>query len=271
MDAHVINRIQQNTRLLRLTDIEKFQRWLSHGSSSAAVKQLCCQAIGSVCQLRQGRAELIAADGIAVLTAALVPAPDEAVAALQVVCSCSDGAAALLCSPCPVTRSLLTMLESSGISYSTAAKVAECVTGNTELLEVLRAVAAAMVATAQHEAGRSQLRQAECIPVLARMLDVADETVQASTASCLAALTVEVQSKLPVMAAAGEQLIKLLLQSSKQGTAAAARTALLGAAGNLDARRKLELLLPGSELTKLLGPLSDAPPDYKYCVWDSGK
>lgn len=56
-----------------------------------------------------------------------------------------------------------------------------------------------------------------------------------------------------------------------QGSAAAARTALLGAAGNLDARRKLELLLPGSELAKLLGSLPDVPPDYKYCVWDSGK
>jgi len=52
--------------------------------------------------------------------------------------------------------------------------------------------------------------------VLARMLDVADEKVQGSAASCLAALTVEVQSKLPVMAAAGGQLIKLLLQDSSQ-------------------------------------------------------
>jgi hypothetical protein len=52
--------------------------------------------------------------------------------------------------------------------------------------------------------------------VLARMLDVEDEQVQGSAASCLAALTVEVPSKLPVMVAAGEQLIKLLLQSSNQ-------------------------------------------------------
>jgi len=48
------------------------------------VKQLCCKSIGSICQLRQGRAEFTAAGGIAVLAAALVPAPDEAVAALQV-------------------------------------------------------------------------------------------------------------------------------------------------------------------------------------------
>lgn len=47
----------------------------------------------------------------------------------QVMCSCVDGAAALLGSPCPVMRSLLTMLDNPSISYSTATKVAQCVSG----------------------------------------------------------------------------------------------------------------------------------------------
>jgi len=48
---------------------------------------------------------------------------------VQVMSSCVDGAAALLVSPCPVMRSLLTMLDNPSISYSTGTKVAECVSG----------------------------------------------------------------------------------------------------------------------------------------------
>jgi hypothetical protein len=49
--------------------------------------------------------------------------------AAQMMSCCVDGAAALLGSPCPVMRSLLTMLDNPSISYSTGTKVAECVSG----------------------------------------------------------------------------------------------------------------------------------------------
>lgn len=48
-----------------------------------------------------------------------------------------------------------------------------------------------------------------CAAVLAGMLGVADGQVQASAAACLAALAIEVDSKVPVVAAAAPTLIKL--------------------------------------------------------------
>lgn len=44
--------------------------------------------------------------------------------------------------------------------------------------------------------------------MLSELLDAADDAVVGSAASCLAALTIEVDSKLPVMSSAGEGLIK---------------------------------------------------------------
>jgi hypothetical protein len=58
--------------------------WLGNDSSSAAVRQLCCRSIGSICQLQQGRTAFTAAGGIPVLTKAQETTPDAAVAAMKV-------------------------------------------------------------------------------------------------------------------------------------------------------------------------------------------
>lgn len=51
-----------------------------------------------------------------------------------------------------------------------------------------------------------------------------------------------------------------------QATAQNARLAVLNAVEDLDARRKLELLMTQQEQSVLLGNLATVPPDYKYVV-----
>jgi hypothetical protein len=50
------------------------------------------------------------------------------------------------------------------------------------------------------------------------MLGVADDQVQASAAACLAALSIEVDSKVPVVAAAAPALIKLVQEGRQVGS-----------------------------------------------------
>jgi hypothetical protein len=54
-----------------------------------------------------------------------------------------------------------------------------------------------------------------CAAVLGGMLGVADAQVQASAAACLAALSIEVDSKVPAVAAAAPALIKLAQEGGK--------------------------------------------------------
>ncbi len=51
-----------------------------------------------------------------------------------------------------------------------------------------------------------------------------------------------------------------------EAAVANARAALLNVVQHLDARRKLELLMPPGEAQLLLGQLPTVPPDYKYVV-----
>lgn len=66
---------------------------------------------------------------------------------------------------------------------------------------------------------------------------------------------------------AGAALVDCLRAAAENPEAAgAAATALRLSAESLDARRKLELLLPPGQAEAMLGRLPDAPPSYRYVV-----
>ncbi|WIA34086.1 hypothetical protein OEZ86_012463 [Tetradesmus obliquus] len=313
--SNLLSTQETKVRAIQAGALQPLLAWLGNDSSSAAVRQLCCRSIGSICQLQQGRAAFTEAGGIPVLTKALETTPDAAVAAMKVLACCADGRSRLHASPARVTAALVELVGHPGSSWAAATDAVVCITGlcysdegvidalacqaprclqqlsgralkhhaclsqapqppaaaAAQLLAALRAAAEALLVVGHHADGKAQLRQSECIPVLAGMLGVADGQVQASAAACLAALAIEVDSKVPVVAAAAPALIKLA-QGGEPVAATAARTALLCAAEHLDARRKLELLLKPNELQALLQPvgqLQQVPPDYKYVVWSA--
>jgi hypothetical protein len=75
---------ETKVRAIQAEALQPLLGWLGSSSSSAAVRQLCCRSLGSICQLQQGRAAFAAAGGIPVLTKALETTPDAAVAAMKV-------------------------------------------------------------------------------------------------------------------------------------------------------------------------------------------
>ncbi|KAF8066197.1 hypothetical protein HT031_002519 [Scenedesmus sp. PABB004] len=221
--------------------------WLAHPASSDGVARAACACIASIAALRQGRAALADAGGVAVLTAALATVPDSAAAALRVLASSADGAAALRASPVAVTAALVGLAGAPGSTHAAAADACACLADlcrgdEGACLEALACEAPACLAAlagralrhgsapaggtgpgllhgavrallsiAQHGGpGRAHLREAGCIAVLARALGSPDGAAQSVAAACLAALSIDADSKLPVMVEAGPALIALL-------------------------------------------------------------
>lgn len=83
--------------------------------------------------------------------------------------------------------------------------------------------------------------------------------------SVLMLMTIEIESKLPVMEQCGEVLVKLL-DDQDSGISKNATACLRNVVEHLTARRMVEDKLGGAVMVEYLGELPSAPPDYNYNV-----
>eukprot|EP00877_Chromochloris_zofingiensis_P005522 jgi/Chrzof1/14971/Cz09g22200.t1 len=268
-------------------------------TDSLEVRELCCQALTSLAHMMPGREAIVRARGLDVLTNALLTAPDAAVTTLKAISQSIDGSEYLQQSPARVVAALVDLIQRPSTSYEAAMEAVDtlagvttteeglidalacevplCVVklinrvvkhdlpGNELLLGVLKGCAKCLRQLCHHADGKAQVREAEGIPALSKLLSVPDEYVVQQATSALMAISVEKESKLLVMNHAGAILIPLI-KTGPQATAQNARLAVLNAVEDLDARRKLELLMTQQEQSVLLGNLATVPPDYKYVV-----
>ncbi|GBF99370.1 hypothetical protein Rsub_12174 [Raphidocelis subcapitata] len=270
--------------------------------AAAAQQWLCCTALGALAQLRQGRAALSGAVGLEALMSALATVPEPAAAALRAFSASTDGVAALRACPASACAALVDALgrvgtglaaardaaavlgavaAAGGVLEACGAQVPAAVAGlarrvvrfpldgaNGGLLRAVLAEACTCLrALSRDPEGKAQVRVAGGIEVLAAVLKApgADAELRRVAAAALAGLAVDAAAKLPVVVNAGAPLVALLRAAGEDAEAAgAAAAALRLSAESLDARRKLEVLMPPGQAEALLGRLPEAPPSYRY-------
>ncbi|KAG1668019.1 hypothetical protein FOA52_006552 [Chlamydomonas sp. UWO 241] len=272
----------------------------------AEVLRLSCEALGSLAQVQQGRVAIVTCGGVTALDAALEASPSAAAGALRTFAFSCDGAQLLGNFLEPVVPSLAATIDRAAadtdgmracINAATALAslcttdagilsclkhyvpacivrlAGRCLTGDfkfeSDLNECYEAVADCLEQIAHQKYGKTAVREAGAIPVLAQLLEVAQwhaATVKKATAA-LMATSVEKDSKLPIVESAGAALVRLL-KSSDEANVPNARATLVSCAEHLPARAQLGSHLNAAEQVVLLfqGPLPPTPPDFRYEV-----
>lgn len=210
------------------------------GSDDPYVRQLAALTLASLSQLLAGRAEVVAADGIPVLTRLLQDPDPEARAAasfcLETLSSGPEGAAALISCSTGVLQKEVDMLEdpytTSEAQLSAVLTLTNCTTCDGGIYQALDAqvpptilrlarddkssgemkvaCARCLRNLANHPYGKVQVFEADAIPVLVNFLKSDNETLQQCAAACLMGLTVEEDAKLPTVQAGALELVALL-------------------------------------------------------------
>ncbi|GFH14849.1 uncharacterized protein HaLaN_10975 [Haematococcus lacustris] len=264
---------------------------LIESSPSFEVRKLSCEALASLAQVLPGRQAIAAARGMYALTAALQSTPEAAAGAFRVLDTVVPALVTLITLPsqdditlaaCTNTASTLAGICTtdagieSCLQHSVPAAVValatRCLTGDFRFeehaMEGLEACADCFEQLAHHPAGKTALRETRAIEMLATMLShcMAHRGAMLKATSALLGVSVEKESKVPVMLFAGVQLVRLVKDSPDEYLVANARAAVVSASEHLEARSMTQALLSDREQMDLIfkGPLPPAPPDFRY-------
>ncbi|GFH16357.1 uncharacterized protein HaLaN_12759 [Haematococcus lacustris] len=260
---------------------------LIESSPSFEARKLSCEALASLAQVLPGRQAIAAARGMYALTAALQSTPEAAAGAFRVLDTVVPALVTLITLPsqdditlaaCTNTASTLAGICTtdagieSCLQHSVPAAVValatRCLTEHT--MEGLEACADCLEQLAHHPAGKTALRETRAIEMLATMLShcMAHRGAMLKATSALLGVSVEKESKVPVMLFAGVQLVRLVKDSPDEYLVANARAAVVSASEHLEARSMTQALLSDREQMDLIfkGPLPPAPPDFRYRV-----
>ncbi|KAL6761202.1 radial spike protein 8 [Haematococcus lacustris] len=280
---------------------------LIESSPSFEVRKLSCEALASLAQVLPGRQAIAAARGMYALTAALQSTPEAAAGAFRQMSTSNDGVDLLskvLDTVVPALVTLITLPSQDDITLAACTNTAStlagicttdagiesclqhsvpaavvalatrCLTGDFRFeehaMEGLEACADCFEQLAHHPAGKTALRETRAIEMLATMLShcMAHRGAMLKATSALLGVSVEKESKVPVMLFAGVQLVRLVKDSPDEYLVANARAAVVSASEHLEARSMTQALLSDREQMDLIfkGPLPPAPPDFRYRV-----
>lgn len=142
-----------------------------------------------------------------------------------------------------------------------------------KLNELLEAGAACLAQCSHFPQGRKVMREAGGVEAICSILHVAQFSRAALVAStsALMAVSVEEESKLPLMKSGGVRLVELLRGEDEQ-LSSNARATLTSSCENLEARRIMAVMLSDADQKNILfkGPLPPTPPDFRYKVLLAG-
>jgi hypothetical protein len=185
-------------------------------------------------------------------------------------------AAAALASICTTDAGIVSSLENN-VPSVIVALVNRGLDGDLKfdpkLNDLLEAGAFCLAQCSHFPQGRKVVREAGGVEAISTILHVAQFSraplVAATTA--LMAVSVEEESKLPLMKSGGVRLVALLRGEDEQ-LSSNARAALTSSCENLEARKIMALMLSEADQKTILfrGPLPPTPPDFRYTVLLAG-
>lgn len=137
------------------------------------------------------------------------------------------------------------------------------------LNDLLEACVSCLGQICHYPEGRKAVREAGGVEVVASVLEIAQffRPAQLAATAALMALSVERESKIPVMKTCGAMLVRLLKGTDDVELSSNAKTALISSSEHLEARRIMMInLLTEEEQKTLLGSLPSLPQDFKNRV-----
>lgn len=270
------------------------------------VLRLCCEALESIAQVHQGRLAIVENHGGQALTQAMQIAPEAAAGALRRFSQSNDGVQLLAPGLDLIVPALVSLIEEhkqDGVSCRACENAAAMLSGaattddgilcclkhnvplcivhlidrgltgdfrfEKDLMSCLEQCSACLEQVAHHPDGKTAVREADGIRALGQVLETArwhrPTVVRASAA--LMAVSIEKDSKVPIVLHAGKPLVRLLKGDDAELTSNA-RAALVSSCEHLEARRNLGPLLSEQEQKSILyrGPMPPTPPDFRYNV-----
>lgn len=270
------------------------------------VRKLSCDCLASMAQILPGRNAIVAANGFEDLTKALKLSPEAAAGALREFSKSNDGVALLNTVLDTVVPALVELIidnldkritmkacenaaatlggiatTDAGICSGLTHKVPACMVvlidrskdkykWEKELMVCMAEAASCMEQICHHPYGKTAARESDAIRAIAELmrLGLYHPLTVRKCSSALMGVSIEKESKVPVMEYAGETLVKLL-KGDNEELLGNARSALQNSCEHLQARKMMEGLLNDEEMKTILyqkKPLPPTPPDFRYQV-----
>mmetsp|Transcript_34988 Transcript_34988/g.62909 ORF Transcript_34988/g.62909 Transcript_34988/m.62909 type:complete len:389 (-) Transcript_34988:967-2133(-) len=275
--------------------------------SSMEARSLSCEALASLAQVAPGRRSIAESGGLDGLTDALSTTPEAAAKVFRLFASCYDGVNLLgptLPRAVPALVLLCTTPSDEGVSLKACEHAAAALAGicindegalvsldsqlprclialakrglvgefrfESELMAMLEQLSLCLARVCHHPYGKTQVREAEPFEVIKMMLTLQHRGVVRNTVAALMGMSIEKESKEPIMLYCGLMLVALLKQKGDSEMVLNARSALQHCCEDLNARKMLDMLPmnPEEKLATLYQAEQEpsAPPDYWYEV-----